>query len=100
MVTICDNASIHLTDKNKSLAEILWEEEKILLIYLPHYFPELNPIELMFHLLGVRLCHLIARYTSHDTIDNDFLLLKCIEVLESITNEDVRKNYKKCGYNI
>ncbi len=39
-ILICDNASIHLTEENKSLAEILWEDEKILLIYLPPYSPK------------------------------------------------------------
>ena len=32
---LCDNASIHLTEDNKNLAEILWEEKKIPLLSLP-----------------------------------------------------------------
>lgn len=99
-ILICDNASIHLTAENRSLSEILWEEHGILLLYLPPYSPELNPIELVFQLLGVRLRHSNARYESRVNINEDFFMLKCVEVLESITNEDVRKNYKKCGYNI
>ena len=29
-ILICDNATIHLTEENKNLAEILWEERRIL----------------------------------------------------------------------
>ena len=100
-ILMCENASIHLTEENKSLVEILWERENILLLYLPSQSPELNPIEIVFQLLGARLCNSNARYKSRDIINNDFIMLKCIEVLESITkNDDIRNNYKKCRYSI
>ena len=46
-VLICDNASIHITEENRVLSEILWEH-KISMLNLPPYSPELNPIELIF----------------------------------------------------
>ena len=96
-VIIRDNASIHVTEENKVLSEILWEH-KILMLNLPPYSPELNPIELIFQLLSHRLRHSNARHLSHQMTCEDFFLLKCIEVLESITDSDIRKSYNKCGY--
>ena len=71
---------------------------KKIMLNLPPYSPELNPIELVFQLLGQRLRHSNARYLSYQMQSEDFFLLKCVEVLESITGEDIKKNYKKCGY--
>jgi len=70
-VLICDNASIHRTEENRVLAELLWER-KILMLHLPPYSPELNPIELIFQLLGHRLRHLNARHLSHQMTCEDF----------------------------
>ena len=72
--------------------------KKILVLHLPPYTPELNPIELVFQLLGHRLRHSNARHMSHQMKDDDFFLLKCVEVLESISRQDILKMYKKCGY--
>ena len=89
-VLICDTASIHVAEENKVLSEILWEH-KILMLNLPPYSPELNPIELIFQLLSQRLRHSNARHLSHHLMGEDFFLLKCVEVLESITDDDIRK---------
>lgn len=99
-ILICDNATIHLTEENKNLADILWEEKKILILNLPPYTPELNPIELIFQLLGQRLRHSNSRYLSYQMQSDDFFLFKCIEVLQSISNDDIVKCYRKCGYNV
>ena len=74
-IVICDNASIHFTEENKSLSEILLEDQRILLMYLTPYSPELYPIELVFQLLGVRLCHLNARYESRENMNEDFFYI-------------------------
>ena len=97
-ILICDNATIHLTEENHNLSEILWEEYKILVLNLPPYSPELNLIELVFQLLGHCLIHLNVRYLSHEMRCEEFFLLKCVEVLEDISSEDIKKNYTKCGY--
>ena len=97
-VLICDNASIHKTSENRTLTEVLWEEKKILVLYLPLYCPELNPIELVFQLLGHRLRHSNIRHMSHQMRSEDFFLCVCVRVLQSVTYVDIMKNYKKCGY--
>ena len=70
-ILICDNATIHLTRENKNLADILWEEKKIL-FYIYLHTPELNTIELVFQLLGDRLRQSNARHMSHQMKDDDF----------------------------
>ena len=82
---------IILTQENRNLSKILWEQYKILVLNPPPYLPELNPIELVFQLLGQCLCHSNARYLSYQMQSEDFILLKCVEVLESITGEDIKK---------
>ena len=71
-ILICDNATIHLTEENRNLFEVLWEQYKILVLNLPPYSPELNPIELVFQLLGQRLRHSNARYLSYQMQSDDF----------------------------
>ena len=91
---ICDNASINMTEKNRVMSEILWEQ-KILMLNLPPYSLKLNPFELIFQLLGHCLHHSNGKYFSRQITCEDFFLLKCVEVLESITNSDITKGYKK-----
>ena len=97
-ILICDNTTIHLTEEDRNLSEILWEEYKILVLNIPPYSPELNPIELVFQLLGQHLRHVNARYLSHQMKSEEFFLLKYVGVLEDITSEDIKKSYTKCGY--
>ena len=97
-VLICDNASIHKTSENRNLADILWDEKQILILFLPPYCPELNPIELVFQLLGHRLRNSNARHLGHQMKSSDFFLQACVSVLHSISHVDIMKMYKKCGY--
>ena len=99
-ILILDNVSIHKTSENRNLAEVLWEEKKILVLHLPPYCPELNPIELIFQLLGHRLRNSNARHLGHQMKSEDFFLWACVRILHSITHPDILKNYKKCGYNV
>lgn len=73
----CDNATIHLTEENKNLVEILWEEKRILFLNLPPYTPELNPIELIFQLLGHCLQMSNARHLCHQMKNDDFFVKMC-----------------------
>ena len=75
-ILICDNATIHLTQENCNLSEVLWEQYKILVLNLPPYSPELNPIELVFQLLGQRLRHLNARYLSYQMKTEEFFFIE------------------------
>ncbi len=63
---VIDNASIHCYRDSAVLEEILWEDYKILLIFMPTRSPELNPIELMWNILvqHLRRVPLTGRHTS------------------------------------
>ena len=69
-----------------------------IVLHLPTYTPELNPIELIFQLLDHCLCHSNPRHLSPQMKCGNFFLLKCLEVPESIPRQDIVKMYKKCGY--
>ncbi len=84
-VLICDNSTIHLTDENKKLAEILWEKKKFLILNLPLYTPELNPIELIFQILGHCLSHSNTKHMHCQMKSDNFFLLKCIEFMENVS---------------
>jgi putative transposase len=47
MILIVDNARIHHTKKLKAYCE----QKKIILVYLPPYSPDLNPIEILWKML-------------------------------------------------
>ena len=71
-ILICDNATIHLTAENRTLAELLWEQYMILVLNLPPYSPELNPIELVFQLFVQCLSHSNARCLLYQMQSDDF----------------------------
>jgi hypothetical protein len=50
---VIDNVSIHWYHELAVLEEILWEDYKILIVFMPASSPELNPIELMWNILVV-----------------------------------------------
>ena len=59
---IMDNAIIHTGKEAKIIEDLLWETIingvplRIFVIYLPTRSLELNPIELIFHILSCRVC--------------------------------------------
>ena len=61
-VLVMDNAAIHSGGEAEIVKGLLWETMvngaplRILVVYLPTRSPELNPIELIFHILSRRVC--------------------------------------------
>ena len=53
-VIVMDNASILCYREAAVLEEILWVDSQILIVFMPARSPELNPIELMWHILVQR----------------------------------------------
>ena len=100
-VLIMDNAKIHIYGTARTIEELLWETVvkgeplRILIIYLPTRSPELNPIELIFHILSRRIRSF--RYqTGIGNIYDHAVVSTAIRVLEDISF--VKKTVEHCGY--
>lgn len=48
-ILIVDNGTIRTAGENEHLQEVLWQDQRILMLTLPPYHSELNPIELLFN---------------------------------------------------
>ena len=94
-VLVVDNASIHVSGENNDLDEFLWEEFSILMLRLPTYSPELNPIELIWNLVVMRM----RSFTLENNIDVGYTTRDlAICVMKKIRRKDVKKAYNRCGY--
>ena len=97
-ILVCDNASIHTRGECMYLREDLYQLFGISILLLPTYHPELNPIELIFNILVQRVKHSGARYEDYLNNENSKVMHVCANALNSITNNDIKKVYRKCGY--
>ena len=70
------------------------------MIPLPPYHPELNPIELVFNDLVQNLRAMSARYDG--SVSNDQFVNTAETILSSslFSSKDIKKKYKKRGYNV
>ena len=95
-ILVLDNAAIHVSGENEDLGEYLWDRFKILLLTLPTYSPELNPIELIWNVMVQRM----QSFTLGTEIAEGYSVkeLAVYVMKNTITMEDSRKSYKKCGY--
>ena len=100
-VLVMDNAAIHVGGVAKNIQEILWNSVvegsplHILVIFLPTRSPELNPIELIFHILAKRIKS--YRYKT-TTTDGRAIIQKTQKVLNEIEYDVIMKCYIHCGY--
>ena len=100
-VLIMDNATIHSKGDAQGCANYLWNTEvdgkplNVLVIYLPTRAPELNPIELIFHILVLRLKS--YHYRTIAPIEQK-TLDRVRAVLDGIDLEVIRRCAKHCGY--
>ena len=94
-IFIVDNCSIHMKGDNIGLQNSLFEDHGILMIALPPYHPDFNPIELVFQTLLARLRSERARYNSTDA--DDFKDAIKIE-MSDFNLHDAVSFFKHCGY--
>jgi transposase len=86
---VMDNAAVHTSGEARNLEEWFWDfivegrPWHFLVIYLPTRSPELNPIELIFHIFSTRI-RAVIRYGSM--------------VMNEIWYETILNCYKHCGY--
>jgi hypothetical protein len=93
-VLVIDNASIHHYRDLAVFEEILWEDYKILLIFMPTRSPELNPIELMWNILVQ--CLRRVPLTGRHTLERNALAAK--DIMDTFTHSEVASCYRKCNY--
>lgn len=94
---VVDNCSIHMKGENELIVEALWEERSTVMIPLPPYTPELNPIELVFGAFTARLK--ANRSRSKVQSGQDFAALIQNE-LDLLSRGDIKRFYRHCGYRV
>lgn len=94
-ILVLDNCTIHMGGENEFLQEVLWMEHGILLLPLPPYHPELNPIELIFNDLVQNLRSNAARFVSLSQEDFNY---EVRNFLSNVTHEQVERKYIHRGY--
>ncbi len=98
---IMDNATIHSRGNARVIEDMLWETIvdgrplHILVIYLPTRSPELNPIELVFHILAMRIRSF--RYRTAGPCDNA-VLHKAAQVMNEMSYALILRCCAHCGY--
>ena len=96
-----DNAAIHTGGVAEIVPDILWSTVidgrplHVLVLYLPTRSPELNPIELIFHILARRIRSF--KYRCAGPIDSA-VLKKSTEVMDEMTYGLILRCYIHCGY--
>lgn len=94
-ILVLDNCTIHMGGENEFLQEVLWMEHGILLLPLPPYHPELNPIELIFNDLVQALRSNASRFVS---LTQEEFNYEVQNFLSNVTHTQVEKKYKHRGY--
>jgi transposase len=95
-VLIMDNASIHTGAEADIVENLLWHVMQVLVVFLPTRSPELNPIELIFHILAHRIRSYRYRQLA-GPCDQAVVDLAC-QVLDDISFDIVSRCCIHCGY--
>lgn len=95
-VLVMDNAAIHHYQESADLEDILWNNFEIAIIFLPTRAPELNPIELLWHILVRRMqgIQLVGPELQQGHIAADAAAM----IMDEITHDDVASCYRICHY--
>jgi transposase len=97
-VLIMDNAWIHTGQEADIVEDLLWEASQVLVVFLPTRSLELNPIELVFHILSTRRIRSYRyRHLVSDACDQAVLDLSC-QVLDDMAFGLTSRCCRHCGY--
>jgi transposase len=100
-ILVMDNAAVHTGAEAAMVKDLLWdiivngEPLHVLVVYLPARAPELNPIELVFHILAHRIRSF--RYRMAGPCDAA-VVRQTARVLNEIILETIIKCSIHCGY--
>ena len=95
-ILVIDNAVIHVSGENDDSAEYLWDRFQVLVLTLPTYSPELNPIELIWNVTVQRMQSF--RLGTEMTEGYSVKELAVWVMKNTIGIEDAFKLFQKCGY--
>ena len=87
-----DNASIHHKKEAELLGDWLWDNHNILILPLPTYTLEYNPIEHMWRTLKMRL-KTVRRLVREDV---DICANACAKIMDNFTFNEVYSAYNEC----
>ena len=102
-VLVLDNAQIHIGGSARALEDLLWsmivndEPLNCLVLYLPARAPELNPIELVFH-ISVRWLRSF-HYRRMGALD-DHVVTRVDRVFNDMDLDLFQKCARHCGYDV
>jgi transposase len=88
-VLVLDNLSVH---KVRGVLDPLYKKG-VVVVFLPVYLPDFNPVELLWSKVKVYLCKVKARTL-------DVLYPAISDALATITTVDVEGWIKHCGYGL
>ena len=91
-VLVLDNAAIHFQGDNAGIEDGLWEDHGIAVLSLPTRSPELNPIELVWRSLTMKLRSIRVRSGSHQTAK------AAARILANMSHNSIKSTYRECGY--
>ena len=91
-VLVLDNAAIHSKGDNDGLEDWLWENHRISVVYLPTRAPELNPIELVWRSLTMKIRATRVSSKTHAAAD------AAAQILSEMTHRSIRATYRECKY--
>jgi transposase len=94
-VLVMDNAAIHTGGEAAIVSDLLWRVARVLVVPLPTRAPELNPIELVFHILARRLR---AYKYRRENVRETNVPQQVERIVASISAETVLKCAAHCGY--
>ena len=91
-VLVLDNAAIHDKGDNTELVNWLYNSHGIAVLFLPTRSPELNPIELIWRNLVMKLRTVDVSSRSHACADAAF------HILSRMSHRSVEGTYRECKY--
>jgi transposase len=95
-IFIVDNCTIHTAGENEHLQEVLWQDLRILMLTLPPYHPELNPIELVFN----DLVQVLTRENARDQHTNISFHERVVRFFLRVKRRHVIEKYRAQGYRV
>ena len=92
-ILVLDNAAIHDKGENDGIEDWLWEHHRVAVVFLPTRSPELNPIELVWRSLVMKLrATTIVDGKSHACAD------AATQILGTMSHKSISATYRECRY--